>query len=167
MPEIRRGAIEFTDRLDALEKRVRSAEDQLEIIGLVSTYGPLVDAGNGEDAARLWTEDGRYDIRAGYCLTGFEELAQMYEGTEHQDLIHEGSAHVTSTPQISLEGDTAEAVAYSLLIRKSADNWIVWRAAANHWRLTRTAQGWRISERYRRLLDGSDASHDVLRRIRN
>lgn len=158
--------MDVNDRLDALEGRIRAAEDQLEIIRLVNSYGPLVDAGNGDDAARLWTAEGRYDIRDGYCLTGFDQLADMYVGDDHQKLIHDGSAHVTTTPQITLGGDSAEAIAYSLLIRKSGDEWIVWRAAANHWTLTRTNSGWRIVERFRRLLDGSDASHDVLRRIR-
>jgi hypothetical protein len=41
----------------------------------------------------------------------------------------------------------------------------VWRASANHWSLVRTREGWRIAERFNRVLDGSEASHDVLRRV--
>ena len=44
------------------------------------------------------------------------------------------------------------------------DGYRVWRASANHWRLHRTPQGWRIAERYNRELDGSAESRAVLAR---
>ena len=40
-----------------------------------------------------------------------------------------------------------------------------WRAAINHWELVRTPQGWRIKIRTNRVIDGSDESHDVMRRV--
>ncbi len=42
------------DRLAALEKRLLAAEDQLEIIRLLNSYGPQVDSGESEAAAHLW-----------------------------------------------------------------------------------------------------------------
>lgn len=41
------------DRLIALETRLRAAEDQLEIIRLLNTYGPAVDSGSAKAAIGL------------------------------------------------------------------------------------------------------------------
>ena len=157
------------DRLAALEKRVRAAEDQLEIIRLLNSYGPLVDSGESHPAADLWVEGGVYNVGGGdgagwRALTAPADLVAMYDGEGHQGLIHTGAAHLTATPRISVNGDTAEAVAYSFVVKKEKDRWFVWRAAANHWDLVRTPKGWRIKERYNRTLDGSQDSHDTLRR---
>lgn len=45
-------------RPEALERRVRAAEDQLEILRLLNSYGPLVDSGQSQPAAHLWVEGG-------------------------------------------------------------------------------------------------------------
>jgi hypothetical protein len=156
--------MDVEERLGALEARLRAAEDQLEIIRLLNSYGPLVDIGESQLVAELWADDGVYDAGGMGRLEGHDALVAMYESDGQQDLIHMGSAHVTATPRIVLDGDTAEAVAYSFVLRRSDAAWDVWRASANHWRLVRTPDGWRVAERFNRVVDGSEASHDVLRR---
>jgi hypothetical protein len=153
------------ERLAALEARLRTAEDQLEILRLVNSYGPLVDSGESRAAAELWVEDGTYNVGGRGPITGHDALAAIYDADGHQDLIHTGSAHLTATPRISVNGDCAEAVAYSFVVLRREDEWYVWRASANHWTLKRTPRGWRIVERYNRILDGSKDSHDTLRRV--
>jgi SnoaL-like domain/Maltoporin periplasmic N-terminal extension len=153
------------DRLAALEKRLRAAEDQLEIIRLLNSYGPLVDSGEAQPAAHLWVEGGVYEVGGVRPMKAYDDLVAMYESDGHQDLIHTGASHLTATPRITVKGDTAEAVAYSLVVKKRGDEWFLWRAAANHWTLIRTPEGWRIKERYNRVLDGSKESHDTLRRV--
>lgn len=152
------------ERLAALEDRLRAAEDQLEIIRLLNTYGPAVDSGASKEAAALWIEGGAYDAGGVTRFVAPKDLIDMYDGDGHQDLIHTGATHLTATPRITLRGDTAEAVAYSYVMKKENDRWFIWRAAANHWSLVRTPEGWRIKERYNRVIDGSKASHETLRR---
>lgn len=152
-------------RLAALEARLRAAEDELDIIRLLNSYGPLVDSGESRSAADLWIEGGAYDVGGGNRLIAPKDLVAMYDSGGHRDLIHTGASHFTGTPRITLHGDTAEAVAYSLVVKKEGDRWFLWRAAANHWTLVRTSNGWRIKERYNRVLDGSEESHDTLRRV--
>ena len=89
------------------------------------------------------------------------ELRGQADG--HQQLIHKGASHLTATPRITIDGDTAEAVAYSFVVLRNDKDWGVWRASANRWTLRRTPQGWRIVERFNRVLDGSEASHAILR----
>ena len=152
------------ERLAALEARVQSAEDQLEIIRLLNTYGPAVDSGGSRDGAALWSEDGTYDVGGMHRATGHDNIAALYDAQGHKDLIYQGSAHLTATPRITLKGDTAEAVAYSFVVLRGDKGWNVWRASANCWSLKRTPNGWRITERYNRPLDGSEDSHATLRR---
>lgn len=151
------------DRLTALEGRLRIAEDQLEIMRLLATYGPAADSGEGDAAANLWTGDGVYDAGGIVRMEGHDAIEAMYSSRQHLELINQGSGHLTMAPQITVDGDTARAVAYSLVCLRDGDGWLIWRAAANRWNLRRTEAGWRIIERFNRTLDGSAESHDVLR----
>jgi hypothetical protein len=157
------------DRLAALEKRVRAAEDQLEIIRLLNTYGPLVDSAEGEPAAKLWITDGTYNVGTpgggSRALKAPADLEALYENDGHLGLVNTGCSHLTATPRITVNGDSAEAVAYSYVVLREGERWYLWRAAVNHWTLVRTADGWRIKERFNRPLDGSKESHDTMRRV--
>jgi SnoaL-like domain len=151
------------DRVERLEARLRAAEDQLEIIRLLNTYGPAVDSGSAEAAAKLWTGDGVYDA-GGVTRFTPEALITMYKDTGHQGLVHAGVSHLTATPRIEVNGDEAEAVAYSFVVLRRGEEWFIMRGAINHWQLVRTPDGWRIRERFNRVLDGSPESHEVMRR---
>jgi SnoaL-like domain len=155
-------------RLVALEARLRAAEDELEILRLLNSYGPLVDSGAGEEAAALWVDGGGYDFgdaHGGGRLSAPDELVSLYESEYHRGLVATGSAHLTGTPRVIVSGDTAAAVGYSFVIARSGDHWTVQRAAVNHWLLVRADTGWRIAERFNRLLDGSPGSHAVMRKV--
>ncbi|WP_072805872.1 nuclear transport factor 2 family protein [Rhodococcoides yunnanense] len=152
------------ERLDELEQRLLAAEDQLEIIRLLNTYGPAVDSASGKPASELWTENGSYNPGGTFVKTGRAQIEHMYSSDTHQRLVHTGVSHLTATPRITLHGDTAEAVAYSYVILKRDEEWMIWRAAINHFTLARTPEGWRIVERFNRVLDGSEDSHDTMRK---
>ena len=156
-------------RLAALESRLRAAEDHLEILNLLMSYGPLVDSKSSEPAAGLWVNGGGYNftLPAGgdTRLVAPDQLVAMYEGEAHKWLVNTGVSHFTATPKITLNGDTANAVGYSLVVLKEGDRWFVWRAAINRWTLTRTDHGWRIVERFNRTLNGSSESHETMREV--
>ena len=61
----------------ALEARVRSLEDHVEITQLVAQYGPSVDSGSAEATANLWTEDGTFDAVGAIEMRGRDEIAGM------------------------------------------------------------------------------------------
>ncbi|MET1757140.1 nuclear transport factor 2 family protein [Novosphingobium sp. RD2P27] len=155
--------MDLEERLAAIETRLRSAEDQLEIIRLLNTYGPAVDSGSAEAAADLWVEDGIYDA-GGVTRFTPKALISMYNDAGHQGLVHTGASHLTATPRIEIHGDEAEAVAYSFVIVRRGEEWFIMRGAINYWSLVRTPKGWRIKERFNRVLDGTPASHEVMRR---
>lgn len=156
-------------RLAALEARLLKAEDQLEILNLLNTYGPLVDSATGGPAGDLWVDGGGYSFTlpdgGTKRLTAPDEIAGMYGWPGHLDLVNTGCAHLTGTPKITVAGDEAQAVGYSVVILKEGERWFLWRAAVNHWTLRRTAEGWRIAERVNRALDGSEGSHAIMRQV--
>lgn len=154
------------ERFAAMEARLRAAEDRLAILDLLSTYGPLVDSGASAEAAALWIEGGGYSFSGGAArIVAPNELVDVYEAEGHQHLVRTGSSHLTANPRIKLDGDCAEAVAYSYVMLKEGERWFVWRAAVNHWSLVRGDNGWRIAERVNRILDGSPGSYEVMRKV--
>ncbi len=157
------------ERLEALEKRCRAAEDHLEILNLLNSYGPLVDSATAEPAGQLWVKGGGYNFTnpdgEPARLEAPDEIAGMYGWQGHLDLVADGCSHMTATPKISVDGDDAQAVGYSFVVRREGDRWFLWRAAINHWTLRRTDDGWRIVERFNRTLNGSDESHETMRKV--
>lgn len=156
-------------RLAALEARLRRAEDHLEILNLLNSYGPLVDSATAKEAAELWVEGGGYNFTnpegGSTRLQAPDEVAGMYGWQGHLDLVNTGCAHLTATPKITVDGDDAQAVGYSFVVLKESERWFVWRAAVNHWTLRRTPDGWRIVERFNRALDGASESHETMRKV--
>jgi hypothetical protein len=67
-----------------------------------------------------------------------------------------------SLPNIQLDGDRAVAINYSQVFIAEGDHWIVDRCAANRWECVRTDDGWKVSRRINRLLNGSAASTQLL-----
>ena len=149
------------ERLALLEQRLRRAEDELAIARLMASYGPLVDAGDADAVAGLWTEDGEYDID-GWHMRSRADVADMVRSPAHQGLISGGSAHFLGP--VRVDADTAMAVCESLVVRHNEDGsgYRVWRAGANHVTLRRTAAGWQIVKRTTRALDGSAAARKLL-----
>jgi ketosteroid isomerase-like protein len=150
--------------VQALAERVRVLEDQLAIYRLVASYGPAVDSGNADAVGRMWTEDGVYDVDTPGPLEGRASVSAMVAGKGHQSLIHGGAGHVMAMPVVTLDGDRAVATGYSRLYLRDGDGFRVWRVAANRWELQRTADGWQVTNRVNRVLDGRADARELLGR---
>ena len=153
-------------RLSATEERLRTAEDHVEILQLVATYGPAVDSGTADVTAGLWVKEGTYDTYP-QIFNGREEIAAMVVGDRHQALIHGGAAHLLGIPHISISGDEAVVTNYSQLIRTNPDTggFETLRTGVNRWELRREpSRGWRVVHRSNRQLDGDSESRELLAR---
>lgn len=150
-------------RIDALERRLRDAEDRLALLQIIASYGPAVDSGTSEAAARIWTGEGVYDTYP-IVLTGHDELAGMVTGELHQSLINGGAAHLQGVPFITIDGDCATVTHYSQLVLRDeqADGFRIWRTGVNQWSFVRTEAGWRAVKRVNRQLDGTDEGRELL-----
>ncbi|MQY17026.1 nuclear transport factor 2 family protein [Nocardia macrotermitis] len=148
------------DALARLEQRLQRVEDELAILRLLTSYGPLADAGS-TDAAEIWSQDGEYDVD-GWHMRGRDEVRAMIRSEAHHRIIDSGSAHFFGPPSITLDGDEAVAVCESILVRHNDDGPYIWRAGAHRIRLRRTSEGWRVTHRISRPLDGSAVTRQIL-----
>ena len=109
------------DRIAALEKRLQAAEDHLEILNLLSSYGPLADSCSVAEAAAQWAPGGGYNYALGTGgtrrLEAPEPLGDLWRQQGHVELTQTGSAHITMPPKVSVKGDAAEAVGYRDIAR--------------------------------------------------
>ncbi|TQS26617.1 nuclear transport factor 2 family protein [Microbispora sp. KK1-11] len=148
-------------RLARLEERTRALEDEREVTRLILSYGPLVDSGSADAVAGLWDADGVYDVDE-LLMRGQDQIAAMVRSDAHQGWIAGGCAHFVGPPRVTLAGDDATALSYSLMVTHGDGGFVLRRATANHWTLRRTDAGWRIVTRTARVLDGRPESPALL-----
>jgi hypothetical protein len=124
-----------------------------------------VDSGSAEVTAQLWTEEGVYDVFP-VVLNGRDAVRGMVTGERHQALIHGGAAHLMGLPHIVVDGDRAVVTNYSQLVLSAPDQdgYRIWRSGSNRWEFTRTSEGWKVTHRRNRQLDGTDEGRDILAR---
>jgi len=169
MNDIGEHDIEATVR--ALSERVRALEDQLAVYRIVSTYGPAMDTGSGEECGALWADDGIYEfavhVEGGseiHTVEGPAGVKGMCEDQFQQELIRQGSAHIMAMPLVEVTGDSAVATGYSRVYRHGDDGFWVWRVSVNRWEFSRQPDGWRVTRRSNRMLDGDPDARRLLRR---
>jgi hypothetical protein len=96
---------------------------------------------------------------------------------EHQAALAGGLAHFCGLPHIELAGDTAVATSYLQIITPDPNGtpvdvpnhgtsagYRIHRIGANRWELKRTPNGWKVTRRTLRQLDGSPEACDILRK---
>ncbi|MGB8390273.1 nuclear transport factor 2 family protein [Mycobacterium sp.] len=148
---------------DDLVARLRRLEDERDVRQLIASYGPAVDAGDPDAAARLWATDGVYDVD-GWRMEGRSDVHAMVTSAAHQKLVGQGCCHFLGPCVVTVDGDSAVAVCESLMLVRDGDGYRVWRATANHFALRRMDDQWQISTRTSRVLDGNPDAHALLRK---
>ncbi|MBP1158746.1 ketosteroid isomerase-like protein [Rhodococcus sp. PvR044] len=153
----------FERRLLVLEQRLGILEDHNAIMRLMYSYGPSVDSGLDDVVGGLWIEDGVYDVDTGR-MAGRRAIEDMVRTHPHQGFIQQGCGHIMSPAHITVDGDTAVAVCHTQLILRQPDGsgYQVSRVTANRWELIRTKDGWRVTTRTSRILDGQKGSRAIL-----
>ena len=76
-----------------------------------------------------------------------------------------GLAHIMTAPHITIDGDEAAATNYTVLVVGKGDDCRVRRPSANRWDLVRIDGAWRIKRRTLRLIDGSNGSRELFRKV--
>ncbi|MBC7303482.1 MAG: nuclear transport factor 2 family protein [Nocardia sp.] len=139
--------------LTQLLDRVQLLEDKLAITELLAAYGPAIDSGSAEAVARLWTEDGIYDVDTGR-MRGHREIIAMVRSQAHQRWITDGCAHLFEPGHIRIDGDTAVATGKSQVVIRDGEDFRVARITANRWEMARVDGQWKVTRRTARMLDG-------------
>jgi hypothetical protein len=159
------------------EDRIRVIEDRLEIYNIIASHPPSADTGAADHARRIYAEDAVFD-RGGNLqgASGREALAAMVRTPGHQAAIAGGIAHFSALPHIALDGDRAVATSYLQILMPQptgdevelpnhgrSKGFRIHRLVANRWELARQPDGWKITRRTLRLIDGSEPAREILR----
>lgn len=147
--------------LAALEARIRDLEDHRELVRLTIEYGQAADAGDAARAAGMFGDDGVFDAGPGLVMVGRDGVAEHIDDARHQASIAAGCAHILSMPVVHIAGDVATSTCYTQVC--SGDGGVrLSRVSANRWRWRREADGWRVTERIARALDGDPEAPRLL-----
>ena len=149
--------------LDELATRLRRLEDESDIARLIASYGPAVDAGDADAAARLWATDGVYAVD-GWRMESRADVRAMIASDSHQKLVAKGCCHFLGPCVVTVDGNSAVAVCESLVLIRDGDGYRLWRCTAHHFVLRRAEGGWRIATRTSRVLNGNPDAHALLLR---
>jgi hypothetical protein len=159
------------------EDRLRAVEDTLAIYHLIASHPPAADTGTDSYYRNAFTTDGSIDLGGGKGANGNEAIAAIVKTPEHQAAIAGGLCHFAGLPRVELDGDTAVATSYLQIISPdrqasprelsghgSTTGFRIHRVGANRWELKRGKDGWKVTRRTLRPLDGSDDAQALLRK---
>lgn len=128
----------------ALEARLRELEDRDAIRQIQIDYGNAIDRAEVDRFAALFADDG--EIKLGPLARG-KGPAEIREAVKYL-MSTDGTVHLISNPEISVDGDTATACANWSVVAPDADGKPVITMTGYHKDdLVRTPDGWRIKLR--------------------
>jgi SnoaL-like domain len=163
-------------RQGTIEDRLRAVEDKLAIYHLIASHPPAADTGSPAFYRKAFTYDGTVDLAGGKAASGNEAIAAIVETPEHRAAIAGGLCHFAGLPRVTLNGDTAIAISYLQIITPhkgapemevsghgASTGFRIHRVGANRWELARTQDGWKVTRRTLRPLDGGEDARALLR----
>lgn len=143
----------------SLEDAVRALQDERDIVRVLYEYAHGLDYGPEEAFVDVFTPDGSWQRvpgqRPGQAFTGRDGLTQMYRDHVHApEYFHK---HVAANPYVIVNGDTATARSYLILIAEHPTGPFVRAFSRCNDELVRSADGaWRIKQRLAELECWSD-----------
>jgi SnoaL-like domain len=116
------------------------------------------------------------DLGGDKSANGNAAIAAMVRTPEHLAAVAGGLCHFAGLPRVELDGDSATATSYLQIITPhqgaapmavpghgSSCGFRIHRVGANRWELKRTKDGWKVTRRTLRPLDGTDGARALLR----
>jgi hypothetical protein len=159
-----------------LEDRLRAVEDTLAIYHLIASHPPAADSGSDGYYRDAFMPDAVIDLGGGKTANGNEAIAAVVKTPEHQAAIAGGLCHFAGLPRVELDGDSAVATSYLQIITPhrgaaavevsghgASIGFRIHRVGANRWELKRGKDGWKVTRRTLRPLDGSGGARELLR----
>ncbi len=161
---------------DTLEGRLRAVEDKLAIFHLIASHPPAADTGSDGYYRDAFVPDAVIDLGGGKAANGNAAIAAVVKTPEHQAAIAGGLCHFAGLPRVELDGDSAVAISYLQVLTPNREakpvelsghglssGYRIHRLGANRWDLKRTEDGWKVTRRAYRMLDGSEGARELLR----
>lgn len=154
--------------------RITAVEDRLEILNLLAGSAFSSDVASESYWAKMFTEDATFD-RGRKQDKGREEILKIINAPEQKEAIKAGMTHLAMLPHIKLNGDSAVAMGYLLIIMPDSaashvklagkgvsPGFSIYQVTVNKYTLVRTTDGWKVTERMVRPFSSAD-SRNIIR----
>jgi SnoaL-like domain len=167
-----------TNRLEQknLLARLTATEDRLEILNLLAGSAFSSDVASEAYWAKMFTHDAIFDRGQGRQDKGQADILKIVGGSDQKEAIKFGMTHLAMLPHITLNGDSAVATGYLLIVvpdsaashvklpgKGVSSGFSIYQLTVNRWQFVRSTVGWKVSQRTVRPLSSGD-SQAILRR---
>jgi len=149
---------DLESRVERLEQRVRTLEDELAIHRLINRYGLAVDTGDAARSGAVFAREAVYDVDV-RLMEGRAAVEDMVRSEHHQKMVGH-CAHQMGPLIVRPNGDRAVALGYSRVYLRDDGGIEVYRVSFNRWDLERRQGAWTIVHRRTRLL-GHDEGKEI------
>jgi hypothetical protein len=159
-----------TVNTEQLLARITAMEDRLEILNLLAGSAFSSDVASESYWTKMFTEDATFDRGAARQDKGLDEILKIVNSPEQKEAIKGGMTHLAMLPYITLNGDTAVATGYLLVVmpdttashvnlpgKGTSSGFSIYQLTVNQWQLSRTNEGWKVTSRTVRPLSSADS----------
>ncbi|MDV7240550.1 MULTISPECIES: nuclear transport factor 2 family protein [Rhodococcus] len=142
-----------TETMATLEKRIAYLEDVESIREVVARYGFNADLGLARGYVENFVADGVYETGGNGNFRGRDELNEFItapDGVHKKQVEGRGSQHTGLNLVVRVDGDTAWAEGYSVVVVRSGEaEFGIYTAGYNHWDFVRVEGRWKVKRRHR------------------
>lgn len=160
---------------DALAQRLRSVEDHLEILNLLAGSAISADVAAQNHWETIYAPGASMDVTDDQSPLDRNALIAVVGSSKQQEASAQGMAHLSALPHIVIDGDTAVATGYLLVVIRDNEaapvtlpgkgvvgGLSIYHLTVNRWDLMRNGCGWQLIRRTIRPLASEKAREMLL-----
>jgi hypothetical protein len=157
-----------------LLSRITATEDRLEILNLLAGSAFSSDVASEGYWKKMFTDDATFD-RGTKQDKGRKEILKIINAPDQKEAIKAGMTHLAMLPHIKLNGDSAIATGYLLIVMPDSaashvklagkgisPGFSIYQVTVNRYILVRTADGWKVTSRLVKPISSAD-TRDIIR----
>jgi hypothetical protein len=155
---------------EQLLARIIATEDRLEILNLLAGSAFSSDVASESYWTKMFTEDATFDRGPARQDKGRDEIMKIVNAPAQNEAIKAGMTHLAMLPHITINGHTAVATGYLLVVmpdttashiklpgKGTSPGFSIYQLTVNQWKLLRTIDGWKVTNRTVRPISSTDS----------
>ena len=155
---------------EQLLARIIATEDRLEILNLLAGSAFSSDVASESYWTNMFTEDAIFDRGPARQDKGRDEIMKIVNAPAQNEAIKAGMTHLAMLPHTKINGDTAVATGYLLVVmpdttashvklpgKGTSPGFSIYQLTVNQWKLLRTIDGWKVTNRTVRPISSTDS----------
>lgn len=145
---------------EKLLTRITSTVDYLEILNLLAGSAYSSDIASEAYWKKMFIEDATFDMGSDKQIKGRQEILKIVSSPGQYEASKAGMTHLAMLPHIAINGDSAVATGYLLIVlpdtaasheklagKGTSPGFSIYQVTTNRWELVRTLTGWKVSRR--------------------